>query len=87
MDKVPKLAVVDHYIQKAMDSDYAVIGLDSEWSPYVMNSRASILQIAFRSVIFILDLDIMAKSEELVRFIDDLFKNPKIMKIGMFFCN
>jgi hypothetical protein len=50
-----------------------------------MSSRASILQIAFHSVVFILDLDsIDNRQNELTRFVDGLFKNPKIIKIGEF---
>jgi hypothetical protein len=33
VDKVPKFAVINHYIKQCMESEYAVVGLDSEWSP------------------------------------------------------
>lgn len=51
-----------------------------------MSSRASILQIAFHSVVFILDLDSIDNNQnELTRFVDRLFKNPKIIKIGRWY--
>jgi hypothetical protein len=49
----------------------------------VLCSRTSILQIAFHSVVFILDLDALCDRDELTQFIDSLFHNPKIIKIGI----
>lgn len=39
VDKAPKLSVVEHHIRQCENSSQPVIGLDSEWSPYVCSTR------------------------------------------------
>jgi hypothetical protein len=88
IDNISMLPELENRVSQAVESDYAVIGLDSEWSAYVSSSRASILQIAFRSAIVILDLDLICANKgtkELTQFVDNLFKNPKLLKIGFQF--
>ncbi|KAI6184034.1 hypothetical protein M3Y97_00552800 [Aphelenchoides bicaudatus] len=84
IDKSTKLAFIEHHLRQCSESDYAIIGLDSEWSPYLMSSRATILQIALHNVIFILDLDSIDQND-VTRFVNRLFADPKIIKLGFGF--
>ena len=39
VDKLATLRFVEQEIERCKSSDYAVVGLDAEWSPYVGTSR------------------------------------------------
>ncbi|KAI6188334.1 hypothetical protein M3Y98_00343600 [Aphelenchoides besseyi] len=86
VDNSAKLKIIEFEIDKCVKSDYAVLGLDAEWSPFVGASFAQILQIAFRNVIFIVDLDAIKDVDFcLTQFMDKLFQNEKVIKIGFHF--
>ncbi|KAJ1368855.1 hypothetical protein KIN20_030201 [Parelaphostrongylus tenuis] len=65
-----------------------IVGLDAEWSAYVARSRATILQLALRDRIFIIDLDNRAQlsARSLRDFFGILFLDKAIVKLGFQFC-
>ncbi|KAK6732550.1 hypothetical protein RB195_016739 [Necator americanus] len=64
-----------------------IVGLDAEWSAYVANSRATILQLSLRDRVFIIDLDNRAElpASALREFFDLLFLDKRILKLGFQF--
>ncbi|CAB3405515.1 unnamed protein product [Caenorhabditis bovis] len=62
------------------------VGLDAEWSAYVSPSRATILQMAMREMVYIIDLESKSISDEHYdRFMTFLFRTEEILKIGFQF--
>ncbi|KHJ97375.1 3'-5' exonuclease [Oesophagostomum dentatum] len=64
-----------------------IVGLDAEWSAYVANSRATILQLALREKIYIIDLENRTDlpASALREFFDLLFLDKGILKLGFQF--
>ncbi|KAK6061198.1 hypothetical protein COOONC_01134 [Cooperia oncophora] len=64
-----------------------IVGLDAEWSAYVANSRATILQLSLRDRIFIIDLDNRSElpASALREFFAMLFLDKSILKLGFQF--
>ncbi|RCN43410.1 hypothetical protein ANCCAN_10601 [Ancylostoma caninum] len=64
-----------------------IVGLDAEWSAYVANSRATILQLSLRDRIFIIDLEnrVELPASALREFFDLLFLDKGILKLGFQF--
>ncbi|VDP13974.1 unnamed protein product [Heligmosomoides polygyrus] len=64
-----------------------VVGLDAEWSAYVANSKATILQLSLRDRIFIIDLDNRSElpATALRQFFEMLFLDKSILKLGFQF--
>ncbi|CAJ0608169.1 unnamed protein product [Cylicocyclus nassatus] len=64
-----------------------IVGLDAEWSAYVANSRATILQLSLRDRIFIIDLENRAElpASALREFFELLFLDKGILKLGFQF--
>jgi len=85
VEKPTQLSFIEQSLENCINSDYPVVGLDAEWSSYVGSSRASVLQIAFRETIFIVDLDELFRERRLVHLLDAIFSNDKVLKIGFQF--
>ncbi|VDO70898.1 unnamed protein product [Haemonchus placei] len=66
---------------------HVIVGLDAEWSAYVANSRATILQLSLRDRIFIIDLDNRSElpASALRDFFTMLFLDRSILKLGFQF--
>ncbi|CAI4232935.1 unnamed protein product [Auanema sp. JU1783] len=63
----------------------AIVGLDAEWTAFTGASKANILQVAVRSIIYIIDLDALSTQADLRHFFVDLFLDRKIVKLGFQF--
>ncbi|CAD5214751.1 unnamed protein product [Bursaphelenchus xylophilus] len=87
VDNAFKLACIEHNLRSAQSNGkYSVIvGLDAEWSAYVLTSRASIIQIAFEKTVCLVDLDQIDDHGALTDFMNRLFLDEKILKIGFRF--
>uniref|UniRef100_A0A183U0U1 3'-5' exonuclease domain-containing protein n=1 Tax=Toxocara canis TaxID=6265 RepID=A0A183U0U1_TOXCA len=81
-----QLKALEGLLYDCVVGDYPIVGLDAEWSSYASYSKATIFQIALRTQVFIIDLDAFALNiTVLSKFLDKLFLNEEIVKIGMFF--
>lgn len=76
--------MVENEIMMCEKKTFAVIGLDAEWSPYVGQSKASVLQIGFNAAVYLVDLEAMCKHPRLIKMLDNLFLS-KAYKIGFQF--
>ncbi|VDK53739.1 unnamed protein product [Anisakis simplex] len=88
VDTVDKLKVVEDQLYNCSIGNYPFVGIDAEWSSYVSFSKATIFQLAFRTEVFVVDLDAFgskAASQALSSFFDKLFHNDAIKKIGYHF--
>ncbi|CAD5210808.1 unnamed protein product [Bursaphelenchus okinawaensis] len=87
VDNAMKLACIEHNLRGIQRTGRytAVVGLDAEWSAYVLTSRASIIQIAFEKMVCIIDLDQIDDHAALTEFMDRLFLDENILKIGFHF--
>ncbi|KAE9554459.1 hypothetical protein FO519_002333 [Halicephalobus sp. NKZ332] len=85
VDKPNQLKVLSFDLSKLESSNYPYVGLDTEWSPYLVKSRASILQLALRDIVYLIDMDACSGTQELEYFLDKLFNNEKLIKIGFKF--
>ncbi|KAH7722761.1 3'-5' exonuclease [Aphelenchoides avenae] len=87
VDVADQLHRVEDALAMLKDSEPSawVVGLDAEWSSYVGASSASILQIAFRWVVFIVDLDALYKQKRLISLLEKIFGDPLVIKIGFAF--
>lgn len=99
VDKPAQIKLIENDLEMCLTSGYPVVGLDAEWSSYVgssrlamgfvfsalsQRSRASILQIAFRWVVYIVDLDSLYTTKRLVELLDGIFARSEILKIGLY---
>ncbi|CAD6198627.1 unnamed protein product [Caenorhabditis auriculariae] len=73
-------------VTRAESENTLLVGLDAEWSSYVSYSSASILQMALRDSVFIIDIESRFISHtNLKYFLTMLFENKNILKIGFQF--
>ncbi|KAI6242728.1 putative exonuclease mut-7-like protein [Aphelenchoides fujianensis] len=89
VDKGSELKVIEHELAKVAKSDYPILGLDAGKVDALRRGAAvrPILQIAFKSTVFIVDLDSIEEDKNfcLSSFMDTLFSNPDVVKIGFHF--
>lgn len=72
---------VENLLEDCSLSDFPIVGLDAEWSSYVSHSKATILQLAMRTKVFIIDIDSIPQ-QALIGFFEKLFAGDNILKIG-----
>ncbi|KAL3111865.1 hypothetical protein niasHT_015063 [Heterodera trifolii] len=72
---------LDKYLLKKTHRVF--IGVDAEWNPYVARSRVtSLLQLALINSVYLLDLDALYADKSFQQFIDCLFLDKAIIKLG-----
>ncbi|KAL3103521.1 hypothetical protein niasHT_025039 [Heterodera trifolii] len=71
---------LDEYFLKK--THRVLVGVDAEWNPYVARSRASLLQLALVNSVYLLDLDALYADKSFQQFIDRLFLDKAIIKLG-----
>ncbi|PAV81078.1 hypothetical protein WR25_24856 [Diploscapter pachys] len=84
---------VSEVLQESIRSNgNVIVGIDAEWSAYLAYSRASILQLAVRNAVFIIDIESkdfegqnQATGNKLEWFVQWFFSHEKIIKIGFQF--
>ncbi|MFH4978238.1 hypothetical protein AB6A40_004947 [Gnathostoma spinigerum] len=81
VDNIERLSSIEELLEDCALTDYPVIGLDAEWSSYTSTTSATILQLATRRDIFIVDIDAISQ-RRLKVFFDRLFGNENLRKIG-----
>ncbi|KAK0395732.1 hypothetical protein QR680_001403 [Steinernema hermaphroditum] len=70
--------------EEAALSDFPFAGVDAEWTAYLPDARASVLQVALADVIYIFDLDSLSRDQN-ERLFKALFGNEKLIKVGFQF--
>ncbi|ULU07688.1 hypothetical protein L3Y34_019001 [Caenorhabditis briggsae] len=71
---------------KVSREEVVYVGVDAEWSAYVSPSKATILQMAFYDLVYILDLESHQISPESYHlFLSYLFDTKEVVKIGFQF--
>ncbi|KFM79666.1 putative exonuclease mut-7-like protein, partial [Stegodyphus mimosarum] len=70
-----------------LSQNYEMIGIDSEWKPSfgLSHDRLSLIQLAVYDKVCILDILSLTEcldAEQWDKFMDDIFANPKIIKLG-----
>lgn len=85
VDKPNQLKVLRFDLSKIESSNYPYVGLDTEWSPYLVRPRASVLQLALRDIVYLIDMDACSGTQELEDFLNALFDNEKLIKVGFKF--
>ncbi|TMS35437.1 hypothetical protein L596_002843 [Steinernema carpocapsae] len=71
-------------LNEAAESEFPFAGVDAEWSAYVPDSKASVLQVALQNQIFIFDLDKLPPDQSRKLF-ENLFGNRALIKVGFQF--
>uniref|UniRef100_A0A914X261 3'-5' exonuclease domain-containing protein n=1 Tax=Plectus sambesii TaxID=2011161 RepID=A0A914X261_9BILA len=78
---------VDAALEALRKTDKPMVGLDAEWSAYTGYSKASILQLATKTRLFIIDLQPNTPRDQdaVVDFLDRFFSDDTLLKIGFKF--
>uniref|UniRef100_A0A914X0Q9 3'-5' exonuclease domain-containing protein n=1 Tax=Plectus sambesii TaxID=2011161 RepID=A0A914X0Q9_9BILA len=81
------LQIVDAALEALRKTDKPMVGLDAEWSAYTGYSKASILQLATKTRLFIIDLQPNTPRDQdaIVDFLDRFFSDDTLLKIGFGF--